>query len=307
MEKFTELHLGNKTSQDHSSKGPGKGSTLRHKVLFGSGLLAVSVLSGVWLLITNGCSKGQKVAPMISSPTSGPTTAAANAIAPVIAPAVAPTTPRKPARKRVERKAPVATYTDPIHGVSFLYPKNSVLKTGDEPNLDLAGMGTMQMDFVEPGGITVAAIELPSNSYPGTDFRSAFFSVSLHPEMTMSECEEFASPQGEHPENNSAALPSSVKIGGIDLQMVEEFGSAENGDRKEPSTRYYHRFENGNCYEFGLGVAADDSTPGLKQVNREQVFRRLEQILASVRVEPGVVPEARKDGLVHAAVEGARE
>jgi hypothetical protein len=181
-----------------------------------------------------------------------------------------------------------------------------VLKTGDEPNLDLAGMGPMQMDFVEPGGITVAAIELPRNSYPGTDFRSAFFSVSLHPEMTMSECEEFASPQGEHPKNNPAS-PSSVKIGGIDLQMVEGLGSAHNGDRKEPSTRYYHRFENGNCYEFGMGVATHDSNPGLKPVNREQVFHRLEQILATVRVEPGVVPEARKDGPVHAAVEGTRE
>jgi hypothetical protein len=306
MEKFTELHLGNKTSQDHSSKGTGKGSTVRQKVLFGSGLLAVSVLSGVWLLITNGCSKGQKVAPMLSSPTSVQTTAAANTIAPVIAPAVAPTTPKKPARKRVERKAPVATYTDSIHGVSFRYPKNSVLKTGDEPNLDLAGMGPMQMDFVEPGGITVAAIELPRNFYPGTDFRSAFFSVSLHPEMTMSECEEFASPQGEHPESNSAS-PSSVKIGGMDLQMVEEFNGAKNGDRKEPSARYYHRFENGNCYEFGMGVATDDSNPGLKPVNREQVFHRLEQILATVRVEPGVVPEAGKYGPVHAAVEETRE
>ena len=89
--------------------------------------------------------------------------------------------------------------------------------------------------------------------------------------------------------------------------MVEEFGNAKNDDRKEPAARYYHRFENGNCYEFGMGVATDDSTPGLKPVNRAQVFRRLEQILATVRVEPGVVPEARKDGPVHAAVEGTRE
>ena len=62
--------------------------------------------------------------------------------------------------------------TDPLHGISFRYPKSYILKTGDEPSFDLVGMG-VQTDFVQPGGMTVAAIESPLSSYPGTDFTSS--------------------------------------------------------------------------------------------------------------------------------------
>ena len=90
--------------------------------------------------------------------------------------------------------------------------------------------------------------------------------------------------------------------------MVEDYGSAKDGENKQPVARYYHRFENGNCYEFGMGVATEDSTPaGLKPVRREQVFRRLEQILATVKVQPLVVPEVRKDVPVGVVAEGSKE
>ena len=306
MDKFTQLHLGNKTSQDNSRKEQIKSSTSRQKVLFGSGLLAVTVLSGVFLLITNGCSKGQKAAPMASS--SGQMAAVTNpALAPVLATPAAPSTPPKPAPKRVQRKAPTAAYSDPIHGLYFRYPKNSVLKTGDEPNLDVSGIGPVQMDFVQPGGITVAAVEMPRNSYPGTDFSSAFFSVSIHPELTKSECEQFAFPQNDHPESDESS-PPAVKIGGVDLTMIEDMGSAKEGEKTDARVRYYHRFDNGNCYEFGMGLVTDDSTlAGLKPVNREQVFRKLEQILATVKVQPSIVPEVAKDAPVHPVVEGSKE
>lgn len=309
MDKFTQLHLGSKTSRDNSGKERTKSSTSRQKVLLGCGLLAVTALSGVLLLITNGCSKGQKLAPMTSNQTVGPTTAASlPASAPMITDAVKPAKPAQSAHRRTQRKAPTATYSDPIHGVSFRYPKNSVLKTGDEPNIDLAGMGPMQMNFVEPGGISVAAVELPHNSYPGTDFSSAFFSVSVHPELTTSECGQFASLKSEPQENNSAS-PSPVKIGGVNLQMIEDFGGARDGNKSEPVARYYHRFENGNCYEFGMEVGTDKGAApvAVKPVNREQVFRKLEQILATVKVQPPVVPEVAKDAPAHPVVDGSKE
>jgi len=211
----------------------------------------------------------------------------------------------KPARKRVvQRRAPTTIYSDPISGISFRYPKNYILKTGDEPNRDLAGMGGVKMDFVQPGGMTVAAIELPHNAYPGTDFASAFFSVSVNPELSASECERFAFPQIAHPENEPGA-PTKAKIAGTEFDVIDDFGSEES---EAPHNKYYHRFENGICYEFSMGLRTGDHTvPALNPVNREQVFRRLEQILATVKLQPGVVPEAAKGTQVHAVVEGGKE
>jgi hypothetical protein len=306
MANFTQLHLGNNTPQETSKKNQGKSSLSREKTLFGAGLLTVTVLSGVFLLITNGCSKGPAKVPPISTEqprsmnsqsTIAPATLAVAAMQP---PAVAP----KPARKRVQRKAPMATYVVPAYGVSFRYPKNYILKTSDEPQLDVSGLGPMQTNFVEPGGVTVAAIELPRSSYPGTDFTSGFFSVSVNSELSASACEQFAFPKSEHPENRPDSS-SKVKIGGTEFVMVEDVGdSAKN----QPHRKYFHHFENGNCYEFSIGLGTVDSTvAGLKPVNRSLVFGRLEQILATVKLQPGVIPEVAKDGPAHPIGDGSKE
>ena len=306
MANFTQLHLGNKTPQENSSKAPSKNTLSRQKTLFGAGLLAVTVLSGVFLLITDGCSKGPAKTAAVNSTNqnTAQTSAGLPNPTPVLTPAV-PTENPKPARKRaVQRKAPTSTYSDPLHGISFRYPKNYILKTGDEPSFDLAGMGPVKTDFVQPGGMTVAAIELPRSSYPGTDFSSAFFSVSVNPQLTASQCEQFASPQVGETENEPAAA-AKVKVGGTEFNMVENLGG---GEKKEPSTKYYHLFENGNCYEFSMGLAtADGTVDGLKPINHDQVFRKLEQILATVKAQPGVVPEVAKGTQDHPVVEGSKE
>jgi len=57
-----------------------------------------------------------------------------------------------------------------------------------------------------------------------------------------------------------------------------------------------------------MGLGTDESTmAGLKPVNRAQVFHKLEQILATVKLQPGVVPEVAKDTQVHPVVEGGKE
>jgi hypothetical protein len=62
-------------------------------------------------------------------------------------------------------------------------------------------------------------------------------------------------------------------------------GNAES--RKEES-KYYHVFENGACYEFALKVATTGSEPdeGGKAIDRDEVFKRLEKILATVKINP---------------------
>ena len=307
MANFTQLNLGNKsqeTSQREISKKEQAAKELaRQKVLFGSTLCAISLLSGVFLLITNGCSKGpakvaSQNAPVSAAPTVPPT--------PVVSSAVIPED-TKPVRKHVvQKKAPTATFTDPINGISFRYPKTYALKTGNEPNLDLSGMGPLPMNFTQAGGSNVAAVEMPRNSYPGTNFSSAYFSVSVNPELAESACSEFAFPLILHPENEPGS-PSKAKIGGNEFSMVEEFGGEKTGGNKDPNVRYYHRFENGNCYEFSIGISTMASAGDeVKPVNHEQVFKKLEQIMATVKIEPAVVPEVAKQ-TPHPMVDGGKE
>ncbi len=309
MANFTQLHLSNKsqeTSQLNSRREQAAKELARQKVLFGSTLFAVTVFSGVLLMITNGCSKGSSKV-MTQNPGAP---VAQSVAAPSPAPSGAPIPmDTKPVRKHVvQKKAPTATFSDPINGISFRYPKTYVLKTGNEPSLDLAGMGPLQMNFVQAGGSNVAAVELPKNMYPGTDFSSGFFSVSVNPELSESECSQFAFPLTLHTENEPGA-PSKTKIGSTEFSMVEDFGMGKKPatDEKEPNLKYYHRFENGTCYEFTMGLSITPQTgDDVKPVNRERVFRKLEEILATVKVEPAEVPEVA-GGTPHPVVEGSKE
>ena len=309
MANFTQLHLGNKSQetshQEISKREQAAKELARQKVLFGSTLCAMTLLSGVLLLITNGCSKGpakvasQSPASPLSAPSVPPTLVANQAAIP---------TDSKPVRKHiVQKKAPTATFSDPINGISFRYPKTYVLKTGSEPSLDVSGMGPVQMNFTQPGGSNVAAIELPRNSYPGTNFSSAFFGVSVNPELSESECSQFAFPLTLHSENEPGS-PAKAKFGGNEFSMVEEFaGDQTASDRKEPDMKYYHRFENGNCYEFSMGVSTTPKVgDNVKAINQEQVFKKLQQIMATVKIEAAEVPEVAK-GSSHPMVEGSKE
>lgn len=303
MANFTELHLSNNPQDPRKSKITNNTKSLsKQKALFGAGLIAVTAISGVFLLITNGCSKGSKAASNISAPaTASPSVATP---APVVAaeqpPAIAP----KPAKKRVQRKAPMATFTEPQYGVSFKYPKSYLLKTGDNSQLDLAGLGSVKTNFVQPGAVTVAAIELPRSSYPGTDFTSAYFGMSVNSSLSQEQCEQFAFPKSGHPENEPGSV-SKVKISGTEYAMVEDL---DGSDKQESHLKYFHHFENGNCYEFSMGLGTVDNTvAGLKPVNRSLVFGRMEQILASVKLQPVAVPEVAKDATQYPIVEGDKE
>jgi hypothetical protein len=314
MANFTQLHLSDKSQetshQDISKKEQAAKELAKQKVLFGSTLFAVTVLSGVFLLITNGCSKGP--AKVASQSPANPISAVPTAPTPVVNQAAVPRETKPVHKHVVQKKAPTATFSDPINGISFRYPKTYVLKTGSEPSLDISGTGPLQMNFTQPGGSNVAAIELPRNSYPGTNFSSAFFSVSVNPELSESECSQFAFPLTLHPENDPAspskASSSKVKVGGNEFSMAEEIGSDKTVDGpKDPNVKYYHRFENGNCYEFSMGVSTMASVgDDVKSVNHEQVFKKLGQIMATVKIEPAVVPEVAK-GTSRPMVEGGKE
>jgi hypothetical protein len=294
MANFTQLHLGNNSPQHPAHKNPKEKKSLsKEKALFGAGLLAVTVMSGVFLLITNGCSKGSSKPTSIEQPTPiNPQSVTTPAVAAVQPSAVTP-------KKRVQHEAPMATYTEPSYGVSFRYPKSYILKTDDAQELDLSELGPVQTDSIQPGGVTVAAIEMPRSSYPGTDFTSAFFTVSVNSSLSKDQCQQFGVTKSEH--ENELGVPAKVKLGGTDFTMVENFGDSAN---KEPRMKYFHHFENGNCYEFGMGLGTvDENVAGLKPVNRSLVFGKLEQILASVKLQPVSASQVAKEAPVHPVIE----
>src|SRR5271156_3369959 len=211
-------------------------------------------------------------------------------IPPIATPAVpaAPAT-AKPLHKKVVRKAPVTvTYEDKTSGVSFQYPRKYSLETGDAAT-QLVSSDAVPMDFVQPGGVAIAAVTLPTSVYPNGDLAAALFDVSVNKTMTAEQCGKFseampATPVDPEAPASATVQPSKLMIGDMELQSSESIAS--QGTREEVS-KYYHGFENGACYEFALKVATTGSeTEGGKHVDSKEVFQRLEKILATVKISP---------------------
>jgi hypothetical protein len=211
--------------------------------------------------------------------------------APVSTPAVvtpAPvTTPAPVVAKTKTRRAATLSYVNREYGLSFTFPRNYRLKTQPKSDTDNAA----QMNFVQPGGIKLAAIELPSNSYPGTDFKSGSVNVSVNPGMTSEACAQFAVPEPSSG-TETPAKTDQVKLGAIEFHEVE---TSDRAMMKEADAKYYHVFGNGACYEFALGVGTDSdhNVEEITPVDRKEVFGKLEKTLTTVKLRPTVMPETQ--------------
>jgi hypothetical protein len=215
--------------------------------------------------------------------------------APVSAPAVtAPTPVPAPVlatAKAKKRRAATLSYVNREYGLSFNFPRNYQLKaqtktTGNETQVGSTTTEPAEMNFVHPGGVALAAVEMPDNSYPGTDFKSGFVNVSVNPGMSSEQCSQFEVPES----STSPEVRAQVKIGVVDFHETENSSAAV---MKQVDAKYYHVFSNGACYEFALGVGTggDGATDEIKPIDRAGVFAKLEKILATVRFQPAVMPE----------------
>jgi hypothetical protein len=251
-----------------------------------SGKLGAAVISGLLIgsLLAVGCSRNESKSAGSETQTSAnqmtlnqPVTAIPTGSALTATPSPAP---KKVARKR----PPTVKYNDQTHGVSFRYPWQYSLKSGN--NLDSE---SLPMDFVQPGGEAAVSVDVPKGFYPDTDLASAFFRVNVNKNLTEAECGQFALPQ-PLPSDQDAVQPSKVGLGGLEMQEVEDISGEE---MKQADTKYYHLFQNGACYEFALGLSTegDAKDDGVAPVNREKVFRRLETILATVKIKPEATPQ----------------
>ena len=222
--------------------------------------------------------------------------------------------PVKP-KKAVKKRPSTVTYNDANYGISLQYPRKYTLKTGEKAKLNSDGI-EYPVNFVQPGGVSIVAIELPGNSYLGTDFYSAFLNVNVNRNLTSEQCEQFAEPaaptsqstvitpeqsQGEsQPQtvvNDKAVSPMKVSIRGTDFSEVEN--TIEQFD-----TKYFHTFQNGSCYEFALGLQTAEAVNGIEPVNRDEVFARLEKILATVKIKSDGASEVATTTKANSSAEG---
>jgi hypothetical protein len=263
--------------------------------------------------------------------------------APAPTPAPVMQTENKPATKKpVQRRSPATVnYADKSYGVTFEYPRRYAIETGDAAS-QLVSSNSIPMNFVQPGGVALAAVELPETYYVNTDFSSAFFNVSVNKTLSEDQCNQFAVPPQKSvadstpattevakpdspksdaqpsaqpvPSSDSSAaksdqsiaksadgsLKSKLLIGDMELRATE---AVSGQGTRQSDTKFFHMYQNGACYEFALNVITDASEEGLvKHVDRDKVFNRLEQILATVKINP-VTPEVTAEAPTPATTE----
>lgn len=271
------------------------------------GNLSALVFAAVLIVcsLTVGCSS-EKPKPVRSN-NQIPVTQAQSPVAPM------PAMPaeNKPAPKKVVHKKPATVnYTDKTYGVTFEYSRRYAIETGNAA-ADLLTASPIPMNFVQPGGVALAAVELPETGFANTDFSSAFFNVSVNKALTADQCNQFAVPQPKvvtaeaasapapsatapeaQPASNEPAPASSAEpasnakliLGDLELSATE---TVSGEGARQSDSKYFHAFQNGACYEFALNVTTVASEDGLiKHVDRDKVFDRLEKILATVKINP---------------------
>jgi hypothetical protein len=190
----------NKISESRKSITWGKNSGA---LLFGALLIVCS--------LTVGCTKDQakpvssnNQIPVTQNPTPN-TVLSSNTPGPLAQPA-------KPAPKKIVKKRPATvTYADQTYGVTFEYPRKYGLETGNAAT-ELVASSPLPMNFVMPGGVALAAVELPETAFADTDLSAAYFNVSVNKDVTAEQCREFAVPMPKEVASSEATQTAAQPV-----------------------------------------------------------------------------------------------
>ncbi len=254
------------------------------------------------LLAMSACSKQSPKPGLV-----GVSSPASNSLTPAVTATTQATTlvPLAATKKSPKKRPANVTYSDANSGVSFLYPRKFVLTSGDDALPEYAGLGYASMNFVQPGGAAVATVEMPNGSYTGTDFASAFFNVNVNRGVSKEQCAHFALADS-HNVNGESVETEKVKIGSTDMQTTSNFAASA---LTQTETQYYHNYENGVCYEYvlSLGTAGYGVKDGTEPVNRDEIFAKLEKILATVKIKTAAVEQEHAAEPTGASVAGGKE
>lgn len=271
-----------------------------------SGKAAITGLLTLTLAFaTSGCSHSKKQT--ANSNQNSPQNQTSQIVAPSVPVGPAPVASQPEVAKKRSVKGPVRklpatkTYTDGNSGLSFTYPRKSTLEIGDKADNDVVVATQLPMSFVQPGGVTMAVVELPGVAKSGSAFTPAFFTVSLNKGLTAEQCSQFAEQEKADQENTESAAEevsniSTLTIGGIEYAELDR--QTENG-----AVKYFHRFISGSspdesaCFEFAMSVKDAqkqdaDKTSASSDLEQKDAFAKLEKILASVNIKSEKKSEA---------------
>jgi len=181
--------------------------------------------------------------------------------------------------KMAQRAAISLQYSNEEYGVAFDAPKGYLLREGELPEMDrgLGYLGPIPMHFAAPGGIRLATVEPPQGLHLGTNFVNEFFTVSAHYGSSEAVCSDFNIPA------ESRGSPVTRTVDGIQFHGFAEHSAVS---MHQYNGIYLHAFTNDTCYEIGYGVASAGavSSDGLKPINQDNLLRKLEKLLDSVRI-----------------------
>lgn len=178
-----------------------------------------------------------------------------------------PVSPQPPASK-------LLVYRSRNYGISFQYP----WQYGFRSARAIAGGGESLRPKSDgsDGQFTLARIDLPKGFYPETDFESGFFTLSLNQNLDEQQCESALGKEGKL---------ATDSINGADFRWAEH----ESGGRgSAEKVRNYATFSNGTCYELELGVKTSNPDGLARELDPDQVLRRLDGILRTVKIAPAM-------------------
>jgi hypothetical protein len=237
------------------------------------GKIGAAVLLGALAATTVACSTKSK--PVVGSSSSMPVSASLRPVAlqtgaPVVeppAPVVGKKTSSKPSA------AQPIVYRSRDYGVSFVYPwqysfvSARVVANGDD-SLRPKSDG-------HEGQFTLARVEIPKGLYSDTDYESGYFVLSLNQDLKQQECESALN-------SGTDAKVEAETINGVEFRWVE---NDSGGHGKAAKLRQYVAFTNDTCYELELGVRTSNESGLAREVNPDQVMRRLDSILRTVQIQ----------------------
>ena len=177
---------------------------------------------------------------------------------------------------RAKRTDPVkgGSFRSRDYGVSFHYPwQYAFLNARAVANGDAA---LKPKSDGHDGQFTLARVEIPQGFYPGTDFESGYFTLSLNENLNEQECQQTLSSAKD-------AKLDTVSIQGEDFHWIE---TSSSGHGQTSTVRNYVAFENGTCYEVEMGVKTANQDGMARELDPELVMSRLDSILQTVKVVP---------------------
>ena len=207
-------------------------STIKVLTTKNTGALVFAALL-VLCSMTVGCSSNNDQPKPLSANNQIPVTSSPTPVSSMPAPVVPAAT--RPAPKKVVHKKPATVnYSDQSTGLTFEYPRRYAIETGNAAT-ELLAENPIAMNFVQPGGVALAAVELPETSFANTDFSSAFFNVSVNKELTADQCTEFAVPQPKTVAMASQPAPPSTPSIGVEKQDAPKAESQSTSAQPAPS------------------------------------------------------------------------